>query len=534
MQVSPLPPMHHSRPFKSSPLCKPSPNGRLLAVLNPSTITVRSTETLQTVHVVKLSPEFTGPISNLTWAPSSSRLLVSVGEDIQVFAACDSSFHATIHSPAAPVGGKLPMVRFGTRDSEVLACAPFGMKFSIFDTTTSKVVEISNPKFYHPTSASRSFSLRPDTGHLLMLTRVCGKDMVSIHHPLTRQVTRSWYPDTIDAQGIQWTPDGQWIVLWESPAQGSQLLVYTGDGQHFRTLDTCSLRPDSATDLESDTQSGIKSCQLSSNAELCVTGDHGRGVSVLQVGMWRSVMRLLHPSVISPRETLQVWQEQVSGGVDGRNHHAFSRATQAVSPPNFADSIKQPTDVRWGCSLVAFDASSTLLATRLDDCPCTLWIWDLAAAELRAALIFHSPVTFTWHPSIRETLLISGQEEKEQCMSYVWDPLSHGPTPLHAERFLPTSNPPSPSKTRVTWLNHDTETLELLLSNSHHFVLLRLGGADHEASPWEAAVGGAELDGSSLATSSGRDGAESPGSAGPIVIAEDVSKLDDTFSFRYT
>lgn len=277
-----------------------------MAVLTASTIIVRSTETLQTVNAVKLPPELTGLISNLIWAPSSSKILVSAGDYIQVFAACDSSFQATIQNSAAPVGGKLPLIRFGGRDTEVLACAQFGMKFSVFDLDTSKVVEISNPKFHHPTSVTRGFSLRPETGHLIILTRVGGKDMVSIHHPSTRQLTRSWYADTLDAQGVQWTPDGQWIILWESPAQGSRLVVYSGDGQHFRTLDASGLAPDSTADPESDMHLGIKTCQLSSNAEFCAVGDHSRGVTILQVGIWRSMMALMHPVSITPRETLQV------------------------------------------------------------------------------------------------------------------------------------------------------------------------------------------------------------------------------------
>jgi hypothetical protein len=261
---------------------------------------------LQTVHVVKLSSDLAGLISNLIWSASSSKILVYAGDCFQVFAACDSSFHATIQSPAAPARGKLPLIQFGARDTEVVACAPLGLKFTVFDLETSKAVDINNPKFHHPTSASRGFSFRPDTGHLLMLTRVGGKDMVSIHHPLTRQVTRSWFPDSLDAQGIKWTPDGQWIILWESPAQGSRLFVYAADGQLFRTLEAPSLLPDSTIDAESDLQLGIKSCQLSSNSKFCAIGNHSRGVAVLQAGIWRSMMRLMHPAAITPRETLQV------------------------------------------------------------------------------------------------------------------------------------------------------------------------------------------------------------------------------------
>lgn len=278
-----------------------------MAVLSsPSGILIRSTKTLQTVHVVKLAPELAGPIGALIWSPSSTRILFSATDQIQVSSACDSSFHAVIRNPSAPVGGRLPLIQFGATDMEVLTCAPFGLKLCIFDLASSRAVEISNPKFFQPSSASRGFSVRPATGHLAVLTRVGGKDMISIHHPSTRQITKSWQPETLDAQGVQWTPDGQWIILWESPAQGRKLFIYSSGGQHYRTLDASRLILDPKDEHESDMQLGIKSCQLSGTSELCAVGDHSRGVIVLQTKIWRTIMKLWHPCVITPSETLQV------------------------------------------------------------------------------------------------------------------------------------------------------------------------------------------------------------------------------------
>lgn len=245
---------------------------------------------------MKLPPELSGPVSGFLWAPSSSKILVSTADQIHIFSAVGSSFRATIRNPAS-AGGKAPVVHFGARDTEVLACSAFGLKLAILDLSTSKVVEIGNPKFHHPSSASRGFSIRPGTGHLALLTRVGGKDVVSIHDPVTRQVERSWCPETIDGQGLSWTRDGQWLLMSESPALGRRLFLYTPDGQHFRTIDPS---PDSDLGL------GIKTCQLSSNAELCAIGDHSRGVTVLSTQTWRETMTLLHPSTIVPRDTLQV------------------------------------------------------------------------------------------------------------------------------------------------------------------------------------------------------------------------------------
>ncbi|KAG6008587.1 hypothetical protein E4U21_004227 [Claviceps maximensis] len=519
-------PMHHSRPFKSSAHCKPSPDGLLVAVSGTSCISVRSTKTLQTVHVVKLAPELTGHIDTLIWSPSSTKILISAADQIQVSSACDPSFRAVIRNPSAPLGG-ISLVRFGATDWEVVTCAPFGLKLSVFDLVSSRAVEINNPKFFQPASASRGFSIRPATGHLVVLTRVGGKDIISVHHPSTRQITKSWHPDTSDAQGIQWTPDGQWIILWETPTQGRKLLIYSADGHHYRTLVASNLMLNSSDVIESDMQLGIKTCQLSSDSKLCAIGEHSRGVVVLQTQIWRSMMRLWHPSVITPSETLQVWQEQIQIGHEN-NTRTFVRAEKPTSPQGLVDSTTTPSDARSGCSLVSFDASSTLLATRLDDSPFTIWIWDLTAGELRAALMFHSAVAFVWHPNAREVLLISCQEDGRHSASYVWDPLSQGPTSLDVERYLPICK--GPSKLQISWLNHESEFPEILASDTKHYVLMSLAETEVEANPWESAVGSI---GWNSTRTTGRDEAESIASASPIVIAEDASKLDDTFSFKY-
>lgn len=251
--------------------------------------------------MVKISPDLSRSVYTLAWSPSSSRLLAAAIDQIQVFSLDTPSNRATIRNPV-PGTGKLPLVQFGARDSEVIMCSPFGQKFVTFDLSTSKAAEVNNPKFSQPSSASRGFSLRPRTAHLALLTRVGGKDMVSLHHPTTREVQRSWYPETIDAQGLSWTPDGQWLLLWESPAHGHRLLLYTSDGQLFRSIGASSVtgRPDA------DLEPGYKLCRVSPDAALCAVGDHSRSVGVLGTQTWRDGLRLLHPTTIVPKDTLQV------------------------------------------------------------------------------------------------------------------------------------------------------------------------------------------------------------------------------------
>ncbi|KAM3512522.1 hypothetical protein MY11210_003865 [Beauveria gryllotalpidicola] len=527
--------MYASPVFPSSPLCRASPDGSLVATLNAQTISVRSVETLQVDKTIPLPPNL-GPATFLQWSPSSTRLLVCAGERVHVFSArIHSSFHATISSPLLP-GEKASIARFGARDGEVLVCSPSGLKLAIFSLSDSTAVEVANPKFHQPSSVGRSYSVRPDTQHLAILTRTNGKDFVSIHHPVSRQVQKSWAVDTVDAQAVCWTPDGKWLLLWEAPAHGHQLVLYTADGQHFRTMNGAHLSngPDASLEL------GIKTCQPSHNSDLCAVADHSRSIAILQTDSWRRRAVFTHPVTIVPRDTLHIWQEQLETSRDGQTVHTFQRATQPISPPSMP-SDGRPTETKHGCSVLAFDASSALLATRLDDAPCTVWIWDIAAAELRAVLVFHSVVTFAWHKQMRELLLVhSSQDEgsSSSSLSYLWDPLLPGPTPVVPEEFIAARSSAAgggggggaPVRAQISWINTDLEYPLALLATAQQYRILSLGEGDqvpetwHGASKWD--------DDEPPTTTRTRRRVFDPDVS--AVSVDDGTAVEDTFSFRKT
>lgn len=282
--------------------------------LRASGIIVRSTETLQVTNAVTLSFGSGSPFASaaagtsstnvptLLWAPSSTKFLVSTADQLDVFSALrGSEFHATVRNYSS-ISGKPSFLQFGARDTEILIWSASGLKLVVLDVCSSGVVEISSPKFHQAASASRGVTLRPGTGHLALLARSGGKDVVSLHRPADRQVLRSWCPETLDAQSLEWTPDGRWLLLWESAAQGHRLLLYTADGQHFRTITASNMLKGPDADLEL----GIKTCQLSPNAELCAIGDYSRDVAILHTQSWRALLRLPHPATIIPKDTLQV------------------------------------------------------------------------------------------------------------------------------------------------------------------------------------------------------------------------------------
>lgn len=144
-----------------------------------------------------------------------------------------------------------------------------------------------------------------------------------------------------------------------------------------------------------------------------------------------------------------------------------------------------------GCALISFDPSSALVATRQDDSPGTLWIWDVQAAELRAVLLFNANIaSVSWHPQVPETLLIRCEGDQHNGLVFVWDPVSDGPWPVDFGQHFPAAK--VGSKPRALWLglNSPNSPPMVFFSDAHNYVLACLGEADQGHPPWGAAGAG--------------------------------------------
>ncbi|KAK3333181.1 WD40-repeat-containing domain protein [Cercophora scortea] len=472
--------MRFSQTLKSSGHCLPSPDGKHIATLFSSIINVRAVRALEVVHVVTLPPDFTGPVLSLQWSPSSRLLLVAGAKQIRVLSALDHSFHATIKNPVAP-GTKPAYVGFGASDTEICVISAFGLKFAVHDLASSKTTEIGSPKSSSVAAASGGFSFRPGTRHLALLTRTAGKDMISIHDFPKRDVLKSWAPDTVDAQGVTWSPDGRWLVVWESAALGHKVIFYTADGHCFKTWLGPAMTPSDSKDYALG--AGVKSIQFSADARHLAVGDWSRRICMFNMASATETLRLQHPGSIVPKDTLQVWQEQIGISQTGPPIHTFIRTTQVVSPtpaPRPQDSSDPPT----GCVSILFDPSSALLATRFEEFPGTVWIWDAQVAELRAVLLFHGNISnLSWHPSIQETLLIRCEGDQYSGLVFVWDPLSEGPQLVDFTQRLPDKR--VAGKWRASWIGVDSSSPpSLFFSDAQSYVLASLSDPNPDSLPW--------------------------------------------------
>jgi len=301
--------MLFSKILKGSPHCLPSPDGSSVATLSALSIAIREVQTLQPIHSIRLPQRISGGIVAFCWSPSAKRILVAVADKVHVFSTSpNDNYHAAIQL-ATSSAAKPTLITFGAADDEVLVFSTHGIKVSVFNLSLATTVEIANPKFYTMSTALRGYGIRPKSSHLALLTRNAGKDMISIHPPQSRELKRSWVLDTIDAQGLMWTPDGHWLLVWESAAHGHRLLYYTPDGHLYQEWNGPKTRPE---DVDLHLGAGIGLVRLSADGDLIAIADNSCVVTLLSTSTMIERARLTHMGDVCPSETLQVWQEQSS------------------------------------------------------------------------------------------------------------------------------------------------------------------------------------------------------------------------------
>lgn len=237
-------------------------------------------------------------------------MLIASTNEVRVYSIIDPQFSAVITNPTSGTT-KVAFVAFGATEDEVCVFSEFGLKLSVFNLSTSKSVDIHSPKFYNPGVAARGLSYRPRTSNLALLTRSGGKDIISIHAQQTLDVTRSWYPNTVDAQGLSWSPDGRWLAVWESASQGHKLLIYAADGYLYKTWN--GPLPVTEEDIQLSLGAGIKLFEWTKTGCHVAVGDYSKKVTLLSAPSYIQAMAMLHTSVITPAETLQVSPADLEG-----------------------------------------------------------------------------------------------------------------------------------------------------------------------------------------------------------------------------
>ena len=154
---------------------------------------------------------------------------------------------------------KLHDIDFGWTPDEIMVFSDFGFKLQIWSLPTKRAIEIKDPK-----TIAVGYSYRPTTGHLAILTRPAASDMLLIMAPQSHEVLSTSELSTVDARGVEYSPDGNWLALLDTASAGHRVVIVTADGHHFKTL----------LSTQDELTLGVRCMRWSPTGDYLAIGDH--------------------------------------------------------------------------------------------------------------------------------------------------------------------------------------------------------------------------------------------------------------------
>lgn len=255
----------------------PSADGTLIATILSSSLLIHSSNSSKVIQTHNLPQDVSNKCRILRWSnkaqPSTdhylpSRILVATDDIIQVYDPQDPQWKATIKHPFGP-SSRIANADFGFTSNEIVVFSEFGLKATIWSLETGQGVEVRDPKF---SEHGRCHDYRPRTGHMALLLRSTAQDSLLIMEPKTHKVIRCVELGTIDAQEVRWSADGLWIAVRDTATSGYKILIYTADGQLFKSWNGR---------LSDDIDLGAKILQWNTTTNAVAIGDNNDEVVLL-------------------------------------------------------------------------------------------------------------------------------------------------------------------------------------------------------------------------------------------------------------
>ncbi|XP_035163367.2 WD repeat-containing protein WRAP73 isoform X3 [Callithrix jacchus] len=374
--------MNFSEVFKlSGLLCKFSPDGKYLASCVQYRLVVRDVNTLQIVQLYTCLDQ----IQHIEWSADSLFILCAMYKRglVQVWSLEQPEWHCKIDEGSAGLVASC----WSPDGRHILNTTEFHLRITVWSLCTKSVSYIKYPK-----ACLQGTTFTRDGRYMALAERRDCKDYVSIF------VCSDW-------QLLRY-----------------KVLLYSLDG---RLLSAYSAYEWSL---------GIKSVAWSPSSQFLAVGSYDGKVRILNHVTWKMITEFEHPVAIN-NPKIVVYKEAEKSPQLGLGCLSFPPPRAGAGPlptseskyeiasvPVSLQTLKPVTDranPKIGIGMLAFSPDSYFLATRNDNVPNAVWVWDIQKLRLFAVLEQLSPVrTFQWDPKQPRLAICTGGSRV-----YLWSPV---------------------------------------------------------------------------------------------------------------
>ncbi|KAJ3351054.1 WD repeat-containing protein wrap73 [Entophlyctis luteolus] len=204
--------------------------------------------------------------------------------------------------------------------------------------------------------------------------------------------------DTSDLEDISWSPDGRYIAVWDSLLE-YKLLVYSPDGRLITSYSAY------------ESGLGIKSVAWSPSGQFIAVGSFDEKVRLINNATWKPMMEFSHPGYL-PFPDIDVFKESNGKEPSGKSgllrahpmgdarpqtHYILGRPP--INVPTVRVEVDKTSPPKRGVGICEFSCDGRYIATRNDNMPTSLWVWDLLTLSQLALIVQTMPIKeICWNP----------------------------------------------------------------------------------------------------------------------------------------
>ncbi|XP_059685989.1 WD repeat-containing protein WRAP73 isoform X2 [Gavia stellata] len=357
--------MNFSELFKLSGLLgRFSPDGRCLASCVQYRLVVRDVNTLQILQLYTCLDQ----IQYIEWSSDSLFVLCAMYKRgiVQVWSLEQPDWHCKIDEGSAGLVASC----WSPDGRHILNTTEFHLRITVWSLCTKSVSYIKYPK-----ACQQGVAFTKDGRYMAVAERRDCKDFISIFVCSDWQLLRHFDTETQDLFGIEWAPNGCVLAVW----------------------DTC---------LE---------------------------VRILNHVTWKKITEFEHPATVANTKTIVYKEVEKSPSVE--TERLSFPPTKALASSLFSTQSKYdisqvPISLQYikpvadranpkmGIGMLAFSPDNCFLATKNDNIPNAVWIWDIQKLKLFVVLEQLCAIqSFQWDPRQPRLAVCTGNSKV-----YLWSP----------------------------------------------------------------------------------------------------------------
>eukprot|EP00076_Gallus_gallus_P028613 XP_015152340.1 WD repeat-containing protein WRAP73 isoform X3 [Gallus gallus] len=357
--------MDFSELFKLSGLLgRFSPDGKCLASCVQYRLIIRDVNTLQILQLYTCLDQ----IQYIEWSSDSLFILCAMYKRgiVQVWSLEQPDWHCKIDEGSAGLVASC----WSPDGRHILNTTEFHLRITVWSLCTKSVSYIKYPK-----ACQQGIAFTKDGRYMAVAERRDCKDFVSLFVCSNWQLLRHFDTETQDLFGIEWAPNGCILAVW----------------------DTC---------LE---------------------------VRILNHVTWKKITEFEHPATVTNTKTIVYKEVEKSPSVETERFSfppTRALASSVFSTQSKYDISQVPVSFQYikpvadranpkmGIGMLAFSPDNCFLATRNDNIPNAVWIWDIQKLKLFVVLEQLCAIqSFQWDPRQPRLAVCTGNSKV-----YLWSP----------------------------------------------------------------------------------------------------------------